>query len=345
MFEPKKAGTCGGPQTDTAQMIEPTPRWTFASRHAVTQWYGHVHLLPNCVLGQWCCLERDSGKLVWEKRFHRPNTIRAVTDEVVVASETRSDGPWAADFGCYGISMRTGELLWTSHAQGWWGRALRLLDFVPGFANELRDRPHHVIDNEVYCITGRVLDVRTGALLRHVSRQEVQQFQEPRPDVQQLCDSRVQNARTKILVGDNMWLSHKKDENEGQLGEFQLYLLDNENAVKWKLESNSRGMHIADKFYSYRYVSYRLKAPFVYLVVSVESNYKQHPSRPYRLQNPTRYHLLSFDIFKGQVVGDILLDENKVTECRIEEVDDQGLLVSVDQTRLKYFQQSSITPR
>ena len=79
------------------------------------------------------------------------NTIRAIADGVIVVlSEMRSDGPWTADFGVYAIALESGDLLWTSHREGLAGTVCKAaLDHVPGFTNELRDRPKRVQDGEV----------------------------------------------------------------------------------------------------------------------------------------------------------------------------------------------------
>ena len=43
-----------------------------------------------------------------------------------------------------------------------------LLDRVPWLTNELRDRPKRIQEREVICESGRVLDVRSGHLLRRL---------------------------------------------------------------------------------------------------------------------------------------------------------------------------------
>lgn len=326
-------------------MVESNPRWSFAAGREVYQWYGHVQLLPDRVLGQWCCLERETGRGIWQRNYWRPNTVRGVSERVVVASETRSDGPWTADFGCYGICMKSGNLLWTSHARGWWGRVVRVLDFVPGFTNELRDTPHHISDNEVFCDSGRVLDLLTGRDLRRVPPEEVRQFQKPRTEAQRLFDGIVQNVRTKIKVGENRWLSHKMSDHDPPAGGLQLFLLDETDTVLWEWNGHAKGLHGTGN-YSYRYAPHPHGSPFIYLVASEEPNLKTDPTRPHHaVWNPTRFHLLSFDVFEGRVVGDTLIDEGKVSECRIEDVDDEGVLVSLDRSRLKYYQRSAFTPR
>src|SRR5262249_7436635 len=152
--------------------------------------------------------------------------VVGLTEDVAVASETRSDGPWTADFGCYGISLKTGDLLWASHAAGLWGRVLRLLDSVPFFTNDLRDTPARVRGNEVICNSGRVLDVHTGADLRRVPREEVRKGSEKPSDALQLFAGLRPKERTRIKIGENRWLSHKKQARDADAEGFRLYLLD-----------------------------------------------------------------------------------------------------------------------
>lgn len=45
------------------------------------------------------------------------------------------------------------------------------------------------------------------------------------------------------------------------------------------------------------------------------------------LPNPTLWHLLTVDLATGEVVQDFPLDDQKLEECRIEDVDDEGLLI------------------
>ena len=125
-----------------------------------------------------------------------------------------------------------------------------------------------------------------------------------------------------------------------------MFLLDETDTVLWEWNGHETGLHGADNFYAYRYAPQPHGSPFVYLVASEEPNLKTDPSRPhYALWNPTRYHLLSFDVGKGRVVGDTLIDGETVRECRIEDVDDHGVLVSLNGSQLKYYERSSGTPQ
>jgi hypothetical protein len=67
-----------------------TTLWKFASNESLTQCYGHVHLLPQHVLGQWFCVARDSGKLLWQREFGR---LPIVQEAAPAATTTPTPSP------------------------------------------------------------------------------------------------------------------------------------------------------------------------------------------------------------------------------------------------------------
>lgn len=296
-------------------MIDPSPRWEFAARYSLTRRYGHVRLLPDRVLGQWFCLDRPTGRRIWERRFFRPASVAGVSEGVVVATE---------EFGVYGISLATGRLLWTSHGTGLWGRFVRLLDFIPCFENELADAPHRVEGGECVCYSGRVVDVRTGRTLRRVPRDEVRR-----------------TGRATVLrderLGDDARLAFRSGEgpNHWVRGKLRLRLLRIDGEVRWEFDVASTGRHLQ----SYRFAPpSEARRPFVYFVVSDEPNTTPHPTRRhYALPRRTAYRLLTLDVAVGEIVQDIPLGEAN-RECRIEDADEAGLLVGADAKRLRYFE-------
>src|SRR5262249_6885831 len=75
--------------------------------------------------------------------------------------------------GIYAISLETGRLLWGSHGAGWWGRVVRLLDYMPDFTNEPRDTPLVVRSTAVVTQQGRILDLWTGVPRGRLKRDEL----------------------------------------------------------------------------------------------------------------------------------------------------------------------------
>ena len=286
---------------------------------------------------QWFGVDRHTGKPLWERAYFRPNCIVGVADGVVVASETRSDGPWTFDFGCYGISLRTGRLLWTSHRDGWWGRVVRLFDYVPGFTNELRDVPARVTaGGEVVCGSGRVLDVRTGRRVRRVSPDEVGRARDDRPktDAALLYDSGMVVGSTGVALSPGRRLSVKPAVGPSPPG-FHLYLSDDRGTPVWAFDlAAATGYEVTHP----NHYSYRLAGPHVYVVASEEPKWRPHPTKAHHIvPNRRRFHLLAVELGGGTVVQNVRLTDAPVAECRIEDVDERAVLVSIGTRKLRCY--------
>jgi len=317
-------------------MVNSTPQWTFLSPRLAYR-FDQVRLLQTRVLGQWCCLNRSDGQLLWQKRFWRPNTVCGIVDQVIIATEAVRAAFVSGNYGCYGISLETGKLLWSSHGSGWWGSLLRFCDYLPSFTNEYRDAPHHVLAGEVACWSGRVLNAQTGEERRQVSPEEIRRHTEPKSPARELYDGVFANQRTRVKVAEGLWLSHKKA--LGVLPGFRLYLLDDQDNVRWEFDPATTGLTIGGNFYSYRYASFSAQPACVYIVASEEPNERAHSTKPYHvIPSPTRHHLLTLDVLSGRIVDDFVIDEDRVTGCQIEDIDAGGLLLSVEGTKLKYYQ-------
>lgn len=318
-------------------MLATSPRWIHRSNRPLTQWYGHVQLLPKHVLGQWACLERSTGQLLWAHPLGRPNRVCGVGAGVIVASEMRSDGPWTADFGVYGIDLETGRLLWTSHAGGIWGRVIRALDAVPLFTNELRDRPATVRATDCVTGRGRVLDLKTGKRIGN----------EPTPADQPGVPEGV--ARTLYREGSCAleWGTLRLGSPEAPAtaerngrkqvhslrGELRFFLQTADGQVLWKFDIKEHGYHCGSDYFSYR-----LAAPFVYVIVSDRPDDVPAPRRDarYVVPNAGQYHLLTIDARTGRIEQRFPITDSEVYRCRLEDVDDSAVLVSVEDS-LMYF--------
>ena len=304
-------------------MLVEEPRGIFSSKKPLTQWYGHVHLLPDHVVGQWFVLKRSTGDPLWRHSCGRANTICGFDSGVIVASETRSDGPWTFDFGCYGVSIDNGRMLWTSHREGFFGLFVRGLDFIPLFTNELRDSPHHVSDGEVFCNSGRVLNVLNGKLVERQTREMIAAFSKPDSIAQQFYTSK-EDAKLKVTIGQQeLWLSHLRAKMPFPSNQQDFFADDKCGQRLWSFSLNDTQRHIDGNFFSYR-----LDPPHLYLIVSDEPRYRQ-TSRTNEVEpNPTRWHLLTLDLHNGEIVQEISLGLERQTECRIEDLDDTGMLIS-----------------
>ena len=313
-------------------MLDEAPLWTFSSDKPLSQWYDHVHLMPDHVVGQWLCLQRQSGDLMWQRSFRRPNTVRGIDSGIIVASETRSDGPWTADFGCYGISLESGALLWTAHGPGFRGRLARVLDCIPGVTNELRDVPRRVADGKVFCESGRVLDVRNGETVDRIPRSEVESMtDEPTSLARQLYQSSMHSDSRPVPIGHGLLLSLRQEEGEENGPRIVAETEDGKRA--WQLSIREIGRYIDGNFFSYR-----LATPYLYLVVSEDPNYRPDPKAPGCVTpNPTRWQIMTVDVTTGKVVQDVSLSDDRIEECRIEDLDSKGLLIGKSSGELTCF--------
>ncbi len=331
-------------------MISEERSWEFTTPRTLVLWYGHVELLENHVVGQWFCLARDSGSCLWDRRFWRINAIQAVADGVIVASETRSDGPGTGNFGCYGIDLETGSLRWVSHRNGVCGKLVRMLDFFPGFTNEFRDVPLRVEDRQVFCASGRVLDIQSGRLLRKEKpRREKEEYQYS-SDAHRLYMTHnairslyvITPRADPVEISRNRFISYRHpddpEEDDGKprpvLGR-PLYGFDAEANILWQFRPDSLGFFNEARFFSYRLVS-----PYVYFVVSDREIYVPvNPEEPNVVRHqPGNWKLLVLDARDGQLVQQVPLTDGPREACRIEDVDENGLLISFEGKTLHYYQ-------
>jgi hypothetical protein len=307
-------------------MVRSSPRWSVTTQRGLTQWYGHVHLLREHALGQWCCVDRGTGRLLWERRLGRPNTIRGVTEGIIIASETRSDGPWTFDFGIYGIELATGAVLWTSHGDGGWGRFLRALDAIPGFTNELRDSPQHVTGAICRTEKGRLLDVATGHTLRRPPDQRPTPL-EPHCDAHRLFstgETRLAELGTLLLGAPGRgpvkgWTAEAR-------GRFFLETPDGTTLWQFTVAEHRR-------FMEWNLGAFRLAGRFIYLVTADRPSTVPRPgARPgvHMRNGPALHELWTLDVESGEVLQRIPLGSAPSHVCRMEDLDDRSLLVSAD---------------
>jgi hypothetical protein len=317
-------------------MLAEKPKWIFVSKKPVAQWYNHVHLLPNHVLGQWVCLARGTGELLWQRSLLRPNTICGVDSGVIVGSEMRSDGPWTFDFGCYGISLTDGRLLWTSHASGVWGPLLRLFDFVPSFTNEFRDTPHHVKDGRVFCNSGRVLDVLTGRTLERIDPQTIYATSSAERTAEDCDESKTPYERNVFPIGNGLSLSRPSIEDQRTPEAWEVVAESEDGNELWRLPIRQLTPQKDGCYFGER-----LSMPFLYLTVSEGRFNKPHPKHPNQsvlvVPNPVPWRLFTIDARDGSVLQDLSMDFEKHDTCRIEDLDDRGLVVSLSSRKLLYF--------
>jgi len=289
-------------------MIVEEPRWRFTARDELTDWYGHVHLAEGKAIGQWFCVDVESGRRLWEHAFDGPNTICGISDGVIVATETKSGGPWTASFGAYGISVDTGKLLWPAPREVSWWRGL--LELLPGVGPPVPGTAVHVEGSLCFCEGGKILDIHDGRIVRD-SEAEVEEKQD---EDNQDSSYNLYLGRPMLLDSGDV-LSRGSGEEEG----FHLYRIAPNCERLWHLDLDRERHFILGNYYSFRYCD-----GFVYMVVS--DQYREltlDPAKPHG----GRYFLWTLDVRTGSVCQKVPIPDSAGL-CRIEDVGEYHLLIS-----------------
>jgi len=316
-------------------MIRKSPAWKFTSKNGLVQWYGNVNFYGDRVLGQWFCLDAKSGRLLWERRMSGPNTVVGVTNRVIIASETRSDGPWTLDFGCYGISLETGEMLWDSKyisypAGGWLSRMLKTLF---GRLIESNESPLEVKDGKVWCESGRILNASDGTLIARENPGEMKKKEELSGNGDPA--QKLYNGE-RVLVDRKGPLMISMEESSGEVGhhteDLRLYGFSRKEAPDWTFDLSSMGYSSEANYFAYRY-----RHPYVYFVVKEGEGYLPEVEGQALQVRKAPARLVTVDGRNGEVVQNFRLTDEGVREYRIEAVGSRGILLSRDNRRLALY--------
>lgn len=333
--------------------IDSAPAWQYNSRDGLYGYLSHVEFYGDRVVGQWFCLEVATGNIHSEKNIFRANFIIGVAEGVIVASEMMTEGCWTAEMGCYGISLVTGDLLWTSHGDGFWGRLWRALDFLPGFANDFRDTPVGVKDGHVVCASGRILDIRTG---RRVARDRdlVGKVQEEREHERSTPEGRLYAGKSveveagegeiftlKRCGGQPAWQRAQEEAETDEEAEEQesdslcFRATDANGATQWTFRLAAWNRHTEGNFHAWRF-----HHPFIYIIAGdAPVNVPIKPEEPGIVRrNSMMPYLLALDVRTGRLIQEFALADGPTEgECRIEAISDHGLLLSMGYTHLRLY--------
>jgi len=298
------------------------PRWTYSNPLGLSKWYGHVDYHGRYVIGQWFALDAETGTQYWTRRFFRPTTVCGCAHGVIVASETRSDGPWTVGFGVYGIDAQTGNLRWVNHGRGLWGKLLRCFDYVPGFTNEFRDVPKCLVDQYVVTERGRILDVRTGRDCPSVK------FNEPNNDDRSGPPHKLYDNKSLETDGDTIKV-------EGHHDDFVILRRDKNGNDVWRFAAKDSSLHVDGNYYSYRFHDGRI----FFILGDAPNSVPINEAKPlYVKANSANYQLGILDISSGECILHPLASAMRRNECRIEAIRDSRMLVSCDGTELAEYE-------
>lgn len=310
-------------------MLREDPAWTVVAKHCLTQDYGYVRLLQRHVLGQWICIERDTGRVLWEHGFRRPNEIRGIAGDVIVATEVLSVGLMGRGaFHTYAFKLDTGDLQWTNHPCGKCGEpSAEGYSYPDRYDQQGADAaPRLVEEGKCFCYDGRVLNAASGREIGRIPADEVEMraTRMPADPAHAFYWSRFGSTRKRgypVAPGRQLRVGPHSDR------EFSLHLNADDGANLWTFTLVRPDLEMTHpNFYSYQWAG-----KYMYLVVSEPLAVEPMPTPgQYTPPPPRRFHLLTIELERGTVAQDIPIETTPLAECRIEDVDERGLLISSD---------------
>ena len=143
----------------------------------------------------------------------------------------------------------------------------------------------------------------------------------------------------RLKVSEGLWLSHKLEAKEkGELTseefsrsvwDFRLFLTNDRGEVCWTFD-------LADTGYEICYCPYEEKCrysfPFLYLLVCEKRTIRKENNL--EIYNPSQFHGLTLDVNTGQIIQDIRIFNEPKVQCRFEDIDEDGLLISYSERKM-----------
>jgi hypothetical protein len=325
-------------------MLAQHPSWHVLAPSNLTRGYGHVHLLRDHALGQWICIDRHTGRILWQHHFDRPNFIRGIVDDdhVIIATELRPVGLMGqGGFDCYALDFRTGRLLWTTHPSNQCGDPAPEPYWYPDrYDHRGADvEPMVVEDGLCFYQDGRIVDAATGLQRDQISPEDVK-----------LRATRQRADPATALYWSRSWRSpgipvapgRRLFQRKTSSG-LALWLTDESGQRLWTFNLPEHGLEMPHPSFG----AYRLAGQYVYIVAT--ETLSQPPPRTPGAYEPTprRFHLLTLELERGTICQDIPIASMPLATCQIEEVDKERLLLSSGVTKppgnfgrneLRYFE-------
>ena len=179
--------------------------------------------------------------------------------------------------------------------------------------------------------------------MERIPKESVEKSNSPESEPIILGRSKRLNDPVRLKVSEGLWLSHKLEAKENvdptdeeffkSVWDFHLFLTADGGEVRWKFDLAKTG-------YEIRYCLYEEKCrysfPFVYLMVCEKRTTKQENNLA--LYNPSQFHVLTLDVNTGQIIQDIRIFNETKVQCRFEDIDEDGVLISDSDRNMLFFE-------
>jgi hypothetical protein len=279
-------------------MIEIQPSWTLDRSAGTRAWPDRVRLKDRFLLGQWYCLNRDDGSVVWERFLPSVNFITGVHDGTILCA-TIAPG-WKSGVGACALRLADGEVLWSNALS-----------------------PVSLEGSTFLCMDGTVRDLSKGGVIGQ--QPPLDEFAVLWANGSLELALRLSNLRANgplELVG-GIFVT-----GQPTAGDYSATSRD--GRALWRYSPAEAGWYCGPSRYD-RFVA----PPYIYLMASRTPPYRCVDAK--RIEYvPTRRYWLALDIRLGNVVQEFDLGVWN-GYCAIDDVDEDGAILSFEGTRLAYY--------
>lgn len=285
-------------------MIRTTPSWMLKRPDGTSAWPGRVRLHGQIAVGQWYGLRRADGAVIWERLLPGVNHITGIHDGIALCAKVEPG--WEPGTGASALRIADGEVLWSAALAPF---SLEQTEFL-GVDGTVRDlasaRPIRKLPAPARLYYGRDGGVHLAFAL-----------------------TLTNSTAPPLELAPGILVAHKGPRGERRNnGDYCGATPDGD--VLWWFSPVESGWHCAhargDRF---------VAPPYIYLLAS--------KTRPYRYIDvgtieyvPTTRYLLIFDVRLGKIVQEVDLG-SWTGSCRIDDVDDEGAVLSFESTNLAYY--------
>jgi len=242
-------------------------------------------------------MNRVDGSVVWEQSLPSVNYVVGVNDGIILCATIRAG--WRSGSGACALRLNDGKVIWSDALS-----------------------PVSLKDGTFLCMDGSVRDLPTARIVRQQpALGEFAPLEARRSsdlglelDLGALRKRSLQLAPGVFVTGHTQHSDYSAATREGE--------------AIWRYSLKEAGWHCGRSG-----VDHFVSPPYIFMLVSASPTLRQIDGSFFE-RIPTRRHLLALDIRSGAVVQE--LDLGVWRRCAINDVDDDGAVLTFEKTHLAY---------
>lgn len=286
-------------------MIQTEPLWARDRPAVACFWPDRVRLEGRFVLGPWYCLNRDDGSVVWERLLPIVNFITGLHDGTILAATILPGGK--SGVGACALRFADGEVLWFDELS-----------------------PVALEGNTFLSMDGSVRDLKTA---RVVGQKPALKDEHAALSAKSSLELAL---RLRSLRGEGPLELAAGTFVTGKIGGSDYTASTHDGRALWHYSPAEEGWHCGLG------ASRCVAPPYIYLLTARTPPFLRIGGNQIEFV-PTQRYWLAFDIRLGKIVQEFDLGVWK--ECWINDVDEDGAILSFEKARLAYYRRQTSPPR